>query len=320
MCGYQPKFTVSSKSINLISEISALVTKMDYRSLNRNLKLRKKNRVRSIQSSLQIEANSMTVEQVTDIMNGKKVLGPPRDIKEVKNAIEAYKLLPELDPYSIKDLLRTHGIMMADLTDQSGMFRTVGVNVVNSSTGEVIHCAPHPDYVPRFIEELMQWASTSEDHPLIVSCVFHHEFEYIHPFTDGNGRTGRLWQNLILSKWNPVFEWIPVESAIRDRQSEYYRCIREATDLNDTSVFIDFMLESIKESLQKTMKDSADSLRSKILSMIKGGKYTTAAEAAEKLGVSEKTIEREIAILRDAGVIVREGSNKTGSWKVVRRR
>ncbi len=293
---------------------------MDYHSLNRNLKLRKKNRVRSIQSSLQIEANSMTVEQVTDIMNGKKVLGPPRDIKEVKNAIEAYKLLPELDPYSIKDLLRTHGIMMADLTDQSGMFRTVGVNVVNSSTGEVIHYAPHPDYVPRFIEELMQWASTSEDHPLIVSCVFHHEFEYIHPFTDGNGRTGRLWQNLILSKWNPVFEWIPVESAIRDRQSEYYRCIREATDLNDTSVFIDFMLESIKESLQKTMKDSADSLRSKILSMIKGGKYTTAAEAAKKLGVSEKTIEREIAMLRDEGVIVREGSNKTGSWKVVRRR
>ncbi|MBP5685061.1 MAG: Fic family protein [Candidatus Methanomethylophilaceae archaeon] len=262
----------------------------------------------------------MTVEQVTDIMNGKKVLGPPRDIKEVKNAIEAYKLLPELDPYSIKDLLRTHGIMMADLTDQSGMFRTVGVNVVNSSTGEVIHYAPHPDYVPRFIEELMQWASTSEDHPLIVSCVFHHEFEYIHPFTDGNGRTGRLWQNLILSKWNPVFEWIPVESAIRDRQSEYYRCIREATDLNDTSVFIDFMLESIKESLQKTMKDSADSLRSKILSMIKRGKYTTAAEAAEKLGVSEKTIEREIAMLRDEGVIVREGSNKTGSWRVVRRR
>ncbi|MBR6214264.1 MAG: Fic family protein [Candidatus Methanomethylophilaceae archaeon] len=293
---------------------------MNYHSLNRNLKLRKKNRVRSIQSSLQIEANSMTVEQVTDIMNGKKVLGPPRDIKEVKNAIEAYKLLPELDPYSIKDLLRTHGIMMADLTDQSGMFRTVGVNVVNSSTGEVIHYAPHPDYVPRFIEELMQWASTSEDHPLIVSCVFHHEFEYIHPFTDGNGRTGRLWQNLILSKWNPVFEWIPVESAIRDRQSEYYRCIREATDLNDTSVFIDFMLESIKESLQKTMKDSADSLRSKILSMIKGGKYTTAAEAAKKLGVSEKTIEREIAMLRDEGVIVREGSNKTGSWKVVRRR
>ncbi|MBE6523071.1 MAG: Fic family protein [Thermoplasmata archaeon] len=293
---------------------------MDYHSLNRNLKLRKKNRVRSIQSSLQIEANSMTVEQVTDIMNGKKVLGPPRNIKEVKNAIEAYKLLPELDPYSIKDLLRTHGIMMADLTDQSGMFRTVGVNVVNSSTGEVIHYAPHPDYVPRFIEELMQWASTSEDHPLIVSCVFHHEFEYIHPFTDGNGRTGRLWQNLILSKWNPVFEWIPVESAIRDRQSEYYRCIREATDLNDTSVFIDFMLESIKESLQKTMKDSADSLRSKILSMVKGGKYTTAAEAAEKLGVSEKTIEREIAMLRDEGVIVREGSNKTGSWKVVRRR
>jgi Fic family protein len=320
MCGYQPKFTISSKSVNLISEITALITKMDPHSMNRDLKLRKKNRVKSIQSSLQIEANSMTVEQVTDIMNGKRVLGPPRDIREVKNAIEAYKLLPNLDPFSVNDLLKAHNTMMADLTEQAGMFRTVGVNVINSSTGEVIHYAPHPDYVPRFVEELMQWASSSEDHPLIVSSVFHHEFEYIHPFTDGNGRTGRLWQNLILSRWNPVFEWIPVESAIRNRQSEYYRCIKDATDLNDTSVFIEFMLESIKESLIESIREPTTDLRTELLSMIKKGKYTTAAEASDILGVSERTVRRHIASLRDEGIIKREGPDKTGTWKIVRRR
>ena len=294
MCGYQPKFTVSSKSINLISEISALVTKMDYRSLNRNLKLRKKNRVRSIQSSLQIEANSMTVEQVTDIMNGKKVLGPPRDIKEVKNAIEAYKLLPELDPYSIKDLLRTHGIMMADLTDQSGMFRTVGVNVVNSSTGEVIHYAPHPDYVPRFIEELMQWASTSEDHPLIISCVFHHEFEYIHPFTDGNGRTGRLWQNLILSKWNDLMASIPVESMIRRHQEEYYEAISRSTADGDSGVFIEFMLERTDRILDDTIaqisRESAETSEyvKRLLAAMEYDVPYTSNELLNRLGLRSK--------------------------------
>lgn len=189
----------------------------------------------------------MTVEQVTAIVEGKRVIGPPKDVLEVKNAINAYDMLPDLDPYSVPDLLRAHDTMMSGLTDQSGMFRKVGVNVVNSTTGEVIYYAPDPAFVPRFVEELMQWASMSEDHPLIKSCVFHHELEYIHPFTDGNGRTGRLWQNLILSKWNPIFGWIPVESIVRDRQQEYYRCIREATDLNDTSVFIEFMLESIRD-------------------------------------------------------------------------
>ena len=247
MRGYQPKFTISPKSLNLVSEISILIAKAEPYSFDLDVRLRKRNRIRSIQSSLQIEANSMTVEQVTAIVEGKRVIGPPKDVLEVKNAINAYDMLPDLDPYSVPDLLRAHDTMMSGLTDQSGMFRTVGVNVVNSTTGEVIHYAPDPAFVPRFVGELMQWASMSEDHPLIKSCVFHHEFEYIHPFTDGNGRTGRLWQNLILSKWNPIFGWIPVESIVRDRQQEYYRCIREATDLNDTSVFIEFMLESIRD-------------------------------------------------------------------------
>ena len=284
MCGYQPKFTISARSINLVSEISSLVTSISHASLTRDIRLRNRNRVRSIQSSLQIEANSLTVEQVTALFEGKRVMGPSKEIREVDNAIRAYDLISQLDPYSVKDLLRLHGIMMAGLTEQSGMFRTVGVNVVNSKTGEVIHYAPNPDYVPRFVGELMEWAASADDHPLIVSCVFHHEFEFIHPFTDGNGRTGRLWQTLILSKWDSIFEWIPVESKIRDRQSEYYRCIQKATDENDTSTFIDFMLEAIRDALVKMVNENNSGYEQKILQLIADGDYTNANEVADRLG------------------------------------
>ena len=318
MSGYQPKFTVSAESINLVSEIASLVTKMDMINRGMDIGLRKKNRIRSIQSSLEIEANSLTVSQVTDIIEGRRVIGPQKDILEVRNAIDAYGMIPGLDPYSVNDLLRLHGAMMKGLTEQAGMFRTVGVNVVNSSTGEVIHYAPRPDYVPSFIKDLMQWASSSGHHPLITSCVFHHEFEYIHPFTDGNGRTGRLWQTLILSRWNPVFEWVPTESVVRDNQSSYYRAIREATDQNDTSVFIDFMLTSIRDALQAAIDDSGD-LENTLLQWISDGRFTTAEEVSEALGVSERTVRRALASLKDSGRISREGSNKTGKWVINKR-
>ncbi len=313
MSGYQPKFTVSAESVNLISEISELMTRVELSNDCSDLKLRKRNRIKSIQSSLQIEANSLTVSQVTDIVDGKRVIGPQRDILEVKNAIEAYKLLPDIDPYSVNDLLKLHQVMMNGLTDQSGMFRTVGVNVVNSATGEVIHYAPHPDFVPKFINELIDWAHSSEHHPLIVSCVFHHEFEYIHPFTDGNGRVGRLWQTLILSRWNPLFEWIPIESVIRDTQSSYYHAIRVATDANDTSPFIEYMLETIRDTLLKLLDETSD-LRGKILTLISEGRFTTAGEVSKALGVSDRTVERTLASLKADGLIVREGAKKTGRW------
>ena len=291
-----------------------MVTSISHASLTRDIRLRKRNRVRSIQSSLQIEANSLTVEQVTAIFEGKRVMGPSKDIREVDNAIRAYDLISQLDPYSVKDLLRLHGIMMAGLTEQSGMFRTVGVNVVNSKTGEVIHYAPNPDYVPRFVGELMEWAASADDHPLIVSCVFHHEFEFIHPFTDGNGRTGRLWQTLILSKWDSIFEWIPVESKIRGRQSEYYRCIQKATDENDTSTFIDFMLEAIRDALVKMVNENNSGYEQKILQLIADGDYTNANEVADRLGVSEKTVRRAISSLKEKRLIERDGSDKNGIW------
>ncbi len=318
MCGYQPKFSVTARSINLVSEISSLVTEIGHTSLSRDPYLRRKNRVKSIQSSLQIEANTLTLEQVSAIFDGKRVVGPQKDIKEVANAIRAYDMIPQLNPYSIGDLLKLHGVMMDELTEQSGMFRTVGVNVVNSRTGEVIHYAPDPSFVPRFIGELMDWASSAEDHPLIVSSVFHHEFEYIHPFTDGNGRTGRLWQTLILSKWNPIFEWIPIESIIRDRQSDYYRCIREATDNDDNSVFIEFILEAIRDVLVDLEGTRISGCEELVLGLIADGGYTNAVDAAERLGVSERTIRRALALLKDQGSIKREGSDKNGKWVIVR--
>ncbi len=314
MCGYQPKYSLSSKGVNLISEISSLVALLDSNGAKFDPKLRKKNRVRAIQSSLQIEANSMTVKQVTDIMDGKRVLSPPREILEVQNAIRAYEMIPELDPYSVKDLLRLHGTMMSGLVEEPGAFRTAGVNVVNGGTGEVIHYAPHPDFVPRFIEELMEWASAAEDHPLIVSSVFHHEFEYIHPFRDGNGRTGGLWQNLILYRWNSIFEWIPIESAIRGRQNEYYDAIREATDSNNSSVFIDFMLESIRDALKEINEVHSGNIEDIVLSMISSGSFTNANDTALELGVSERTVRRAISSLKGRGAIRREGSDKNGVW------
>lgn len=319
MCGYEPKFTVSAECINLVADISAMLAKIEPGSISRDVRLRKINRVKSIQSSLQIEANSMTVEQVTAIIDGKRVLGPPREILEVQNAIRSYDMIPELDPFSAEDLLRLHGAMMAGLTDQAGMFRSVGVNVVNSATGEVIHHAPHPDFVPRFIGELLEWAASSEHHPLIVSCVFHHEFEFIHPFTDGNGRTGRLWQTLMLTRWNPVFEWIPVESAVRDRRYDYYRAIREATDADDARVFIEFMLRAIRDALAEMAK-ARGGTEEAVLGLIASGSYSNARDAAERLGVSVKTVERSISVLKEQGRIVREGSDKKGSWVIAKER
>ena len=310
-----PSFTVSPKAINLMMEIAEMVNGDERVSIIPDWTLRKQLRIISIQSSLQIEANSLSVEDVTDIINGVRVLGPPRDILEVKDAYSAYELLSELDPFKTDDLLRAHGVMMSGLVKEAGAFRTVGVNVVNSRTGEVIHHAPDPELVPDLIKNLIKWASASEYHPLIVGCVFHHEFEFIHPFRDGNGRMGRMWQTLILSKWMPVFEWLPVESMIRDRQMEYYRAIQEA-DQGDTSSFIDFMLEAIRDALKKWGKNKS-SVRMKVLELIKSGEYTNSVEIAQLLNVSTSTIERVIYSLRNDNLIIRKGSKKTGYWVFV---
>ena len=216
MRNQKPPFEITNQMIDYVAEIAELVGKLSaVSSLSANPTLRRSNRIRTIHGSLAIEQNALSLEQVTAVLNGKHVLAPPKDIAEVKNAYEIYERLDELDPYSAEDLLTAHGIMTRGLVEESGIFRTRPVGVVDNEE-HVLHFGTLPQYVPDLVMELLDWAKTSEVHMLIRSCVFHYELELIHPFADGNGRVGRLWHTLLLSKWNSAFAWLPVESIIHD--------------------------------------------------------------------------------------------------------
>lgn len=254
MNNYTPPFSISNKIIKYVSQISELVGHINVTAgLDKNPVLRRKNRILTIQSSLGIEQNTLNIEQVTAVINGKTVLAPPKDIEEVKNAYEIYENMELLNPYSVDDLLKAHSIMMRGLVEDYGEFRTRPVGVADSKTGEIIHLGTLHQYVPELIEKLFEWTKKSDVHMLIKSCVFHYEFEVIHPFLDGNGRTGRLWHTLLLSKWKSVFAWLPVESMIFKRQSEYYNVINKCNCLADSTEFIEFMLETIKMTLEEAI-------------------------------------------------------------------
>ena len=245
----KPPFEITNAMIDHVAEIAELVGRLtSTNQLSANPTLRRTNRIRTIHGSLAIEQNTLTLEQVTAVLNGKQVLAPPKDIAEVKNAYEIYERLEELDPYSVDDLLTAHGIMTRELVDESGVFRSKPVGVVDQE-GHVLHFGTLPQYVPDLVMELLDWVKSSDVHMLIRSCVFHYEFELIHPFADGNGRVGRLWHTLLLSKWNPAFAWLPVESIIHNRQQEYYESINASNAAGESTVFIEFMLSAIKASL-----------------------------------------------------------------------
>lgn len=245
----KPPFEITNAMIDHVAEIAELVGRLtSTNQLSANPTLQRTNRIRTIHGSLAIEQNTLTLEQVTAVLNGKQVLAPPKDIAEVKNAYEIYERLDELDPYSVDDLLTAHSIMTRGLVDESGVFRSKPVGVVDQE-GHVLHFGTLPQYVPDLVMELLDWVKSSDVHMLIRSCVFHYEFELIHPFADGNGRVGRLWHTLLLSKWNPAFAWLPVESIIHNRQQEYYAAINASNDAGESTVFIEFMLAAIKASL-----------------------------------------------------------------------
>lgn len=245
----KPPFEITNAMIDHVAEIAELVGRLtSTNQLSANPTLRRTNRIRTIHGSLAIEQNTLSLEQVTAVLNGKQVLAPPKDIAEVKNAYEIYERLEELDPYSVDDLLTAHSIMTRGLVDESGVFRSKPVGVVDQE-GHVLHFGTLPQYVPDLVMELLDWVKSSDVHMLIRSCVFHYEVELIHPFADGNGRVGRLWHTLLLSKWNPAFAWLPVESIIHDRQQEYYAAINASNDAGESTVFIEFMLSAIKASL-----------------------------------------------------------------------
>ena len=254
----KPPFEITNTMIHEVAEIAELVGKLTFTNqLSANPTLRRTNRIRTIHGSLTIEQNTLSLEQVTAVLNGKQVLAPPKDIAEVKNAYEIYERLDELDPYSADDLLVAHGIMTRGLVEESGVFRSRPVGVVDQE-GHVLHFGTLPQYVPDLVMELLDWIQDSDIHMLIRSCVFHYELELIHPFADGNGRISRLWHTLLLSKWNPSFAWLPVESMIHARQPEYYAAINASNDDGESTVFIEFMLSTIKASLIDAINTSAE--------------------------------------------------------------
>lgn len=247
----KPPFEITAAILSDVATISELVGSIgSTQNLSTNPTLRRQNRIKTIYSSLAIEQNTLSLEQVTAVLSGKRVLAPPKDIAEVQNAYEIYDHLSELNPYSVEDLLLAHRIMMRDLVSEAGMFRSRPVGVVDSE-GNILHFGTLPQYVPDLVEELLQWTEESPLPLLIKSCVFHYEFEVIHPFADGNGRIGRLWHTLLLSQWNPLFAWLPVESIIHDHQQEYYDAINRSNALGEGTPFLEFMLGVIKEALQE---------------------------------------------------------------------
>lgn len=299
----------------MIAEIAALVERCTIRPGSaESLKLRRANQVRTIQASLAIEGNTLSKEQVSEILNGKRVTAPLRQIQEVRNAISVYDIAEQLNPYSVDDLLWAHGIMMAALMDHPGEFRRGGVGVVKKS--EVIHLAPPVHLVPQHVKELFAWLKASTDHPLILSCVFHYEFEFIHPFPDGNGRIGRLWQSLILAKWDPVFLQLPVETMVYNNQDKYYQAINKSTEANDSGIFIDFMLREILNALHRhvTAQKNADDPAEAIFQYIKDNPGIRTGMLAEKLSISRRTAERHLQSLKKAERIEFRGAPRNGGY------
>ena len=314
----QPPFEITEQILTEVAEISELVGKASVKSsISRDPTLRRTNRIRTVYSSLAIEQNTLDIEQVSAVISGKRVLAPPKDIAEVLNAYEIYECMDSLDPYSIDDLLKAHSIMVRGLVSEAGVFRSRPVGVVDES-GNIIHFGTLPQYVPQLVSELLGWVKESRLHMLIKSCVFHYEFELIHPFSDGNGRMGRLWHTLLLSKWSPVFAWLPVESVIHDNQSEYYNAINTSNDNGSSTVFIVFMLSVIKSALLETVSitQSAAGSRSAqrieiIREYLKTHEHIKNSDVQRLLSVSASTATR---ILRDAaanGILrrIRAGSS-----------
>ena len=318
----KPPFQITNRIIDYVAEISELVGGLSHAGhLSTNPALRRANRIRTVHGSLAIEQNTLTLEQVTAVLGGKHVLAPPKDIAEVKNAFEIYERLDELDPYSVDDLLKAHGVLTRGLLEESGVFRTRPVGVVDQK-GNILHFGTLPQYVPGLVGELLEWAKKSDLHMLIRSCVLHYELELIHPFADGNGRIGRLWHTLMLSKWNPAFAYLPVESVIYAHQGDYYAAINASNDAGESTAFIEFMLSAIKASLMEAVDmsdgmsdaavDKASFRWSKIESYLKTHPYIMNANVRELCSVSAATANRILSGLAEEGKLVkcREG----GHW------
>ena len=325
MKDYSPVYMITPKITSLVYQIAQDLERINIiREQVLTPHLRRENRIKTIRSSLYIEANSLSLGQVADVIDGKTVVGPAQDINEVKNAIEAYNQLLDCDPYSVKDLLAEHKLMTNSTVNESGQFRSRGVGVF---AGHIpIHIAPPAEQVPILVDQLLQWVKNDDLPQIIKSCIFHYEFEFIHPFADGNGRMGRIWQTLLLYQENPVFGWMPVETIIARRQDEYYLAIRQSTAESNSAIFAEFMLTALAEAVvdfknnQGLVGIPTNNTLSKteqaVLDSIINNPYATYQEIANKINMASRTVQRALDSLKNNGIVSRAGSDKTGHWMV----
>ena len=289
---YEPPFRVTGKIISLVAEISEIIGRIHViEKMDASPHLRKQNRIKTIHSSLAIENNTLSLEQVTAIINGKRVLGMPNEIQEVKNAFDAYEQILALNPFNIEDLLKAHGIMMQGLVNEFGRFRSGGVGVFNGDV--LIHMAPPAQLVRTHIENLLEWVEKSDLPMLIKSCVFHYEFEFIHPFQDGNGRMGRMWHTLLLSTYKSMFIYLPIETLIKERQQGYYEVLSMADKDCDCAVFVEFLLQVIRDALVEIGGDFKLSDKVKKLLDVMSYEPMSAKEIMGLLGVTRGQTFRE---------------------------
>lgn len=295
MGDYKPPFTITNEILSYVSSISEKIGRITATgNLESRPHLRKNNRIKSIHSSLKIEANSLSLGQVRDVINGKAVLGEQKEIQEVKNAYAAYEKFTEINPYSIKDLKKFHSIMTKYVVEESGEFRRGEEGVFNGN--QCIFMAPPARFVPQLMDNLFEWMKEAENtvHPLILSSVFHYEFVFIHPFADGNGRMARLWHTAILSRWKPIFEYIPIESQIEKFQDEYYNAIAKCHVDGASTIFIEFMLsqiDKILDDISVQISENSEQISEYIKKLLDVMEYDipyTSKTLMEKLGLKSK--------------------------------
>ena len=321
-----PPYTITDKMLNLATNIMEKIGEANYfESINRFPELRRKTRIKSIHSSLAIENNQLSLFQVEAVINGKNVIGEQKDIQEVKNAYKAYEEIDKVNPYSVEDLKKIHGILTFAIEDDSGKFRNHGEAVYD---GDIqIFMAPPHRMVPTLMDNLFNWMNEEkgEVNPLILSSIFHYEFVFIHPFSDGNGRTARLWQTAILADWKDLFKYIPIESIIRKHQEEYYTAIQNCNNVGNSNEFIEFMLKIIDEAVdgmiltsaqETTQETTQKTTQEKIINLIKKNPSITQIEMARELNLTRDGISYNIRKLKENGIIERVGSTKNGIWKI----
>lgn len=315
----KPPYEITSEILRLTSSISEKIGEIKSAKLTKPpTELRKRNRIKSIQSSLEIEGNTLTVEQITDLINNKRVLAPQKDIIEVKNAIELYSNLHELNAYEIDSLCRAHGILMNTLIENAGQFRNTTVGIIKGNN--ITHIAPPGDIVYPLIKDLFDYLKNDNDLLLIKSCVFHYEFEFIHPFIDGNGRMGRLWQTMILKDYSPVFEYLPIESLIKERQQDYYNVLGKSDNQGKSTEFIEFMLEIIDIALEDLLKSQNHTLTStQRISIFKNHigdeLFTRQDYLRHNKEISTATASRDLKEAVDNEIIKKEGEKRLTKYR-----